>query len=146
MSAVTPGQAAYELWAQVMGTNGVTCEPFGKLGNVEQMAWREVERQPQPAPGEVATLLADWRKTADSLKDRQGAGDARERNVLEVVIGQVEAITARPEQPAPELAALRLAVITEVREAASCNSDDGDQCERCCRHADRILAAVRGVT
>jgi hypothetical protein len=60
--------------------------------------------QPQPAP-ELAVLLADWRKTADSLKDRRGAGDARERNTLEVVIGQVEATLARQPQPAPELAA-----------------------------------------
>jgi hypothetical protein len=45
-----PGATAYSLWAQVMAANGVDCEPFGKLGNVEQMAWREVEaRQPQPA-------------------------------------------------------------------------------------------------
>lgn len=42
----------------------------------------------------------------------------------------------------PEQAALRLAVITEVREAASCTSDDGDECEKCARHADAILAAV----
>jgi len=39
-------------------------------------------------------------------------------------------------------AALRLAVITEVREAASCGSGDGDQCPKCTRHADAILAAV----
>jgi len=39
-------------------------------------------------------------------------------------------------------AALRLVVITEVREAASCGSDDGDQCPKCTRHADAILAAV----
>jgi hypothetical protein len=58
---------------------------------------------PHAAP-ELATLLADWRKTADSLKDRRGVGDARERNTLEVVIGQVEAILAREPQPAPELA------------------------------------------
>jgi len=46
------------------------------------------------AASELATLLADWRRTADSLKDRHGAGDARERNTLEVAIGQVEAILA----------------------------------------------------
>lgn len=42
----------------------------------------------------------------------------------------------------PEQAALRLAVITEVREAAYCDSDDGDQCQKCTRHAEAILAAV----
>ena len=44
---------------------------------------------------------------------------------------------ATPEQPA-----LRLAVIAEIRQAASCDSDDDDQCQRCCRHADAILAAI----
>lgn len=57
----------------------------------------------QPAPG-LAALLADWRKTADSLKGCRSAGDARERNTLEVVIGQVEAILARPSQAAPDTA------------------------------------------
>lgn len=42
----------------------------------------------------------------------------------------------------PGQAALRQAVITEVREAASCGSGDGDQCPKCSRHADAILAAV----
>lgn len=67
-------------------------------------ALRTLAAQERPAP-ELATLLADWRKTADSLKGRRSAGDARERNTLEVVIGQVEAITARHAQPAPELPA-----------------------------------------
>lgn len=42
----------------------------------------------------------------------------------------------------PGQAALRQAVITEVREAAYCDSDDGDQCRKCTRHADAILAAI----
>jgi bacterioferritin-associated ferredoxin len=36
---------------------------------------------------------------------------------------------------------LREAVLTEVREAASCASVDGE-CEKCTGHADAILAAV----
>jgi hypothetical protein len=52
------------------------------------------------------------------------------------VPGEERDVTATPEREA-----LRLAVITEVREAASCTSDDGDACEKCARHADAILAA-----
>ena len=46
-------------------------------------------------------------------------------------------------KPAPELAAaVKAAVVAEIREAASCESDDGDECRKCNRHADAILAAV----
>jgi hypothetical protein len=46
-------------------------------------------------------------------------------------------------KPAPELAAaVKAAVITGIREAANCDSDDGDQCQRCSRYADAILAAI----
>jgi hypothetical protein len=45
----------------------------------------------------------------------------------------------------PELtAAVKAAVVAEIREAASCESDDEDRCEKCNRHADAILAIVAG--
>lgn len=42
----------------------------------------------------------------------------------------------------PGQAVLRQAIIAEIREAASCDSDDGNECRKCTRHADAILAAV----
>jgi hypothetical protein len=47
----------------------------------------------------LRVLVADWRKVANSLKDRHGIGDARERNTLEVIIAHIEAILAET-QPA----------------------------------------------
>jgi hypothetical protein len=46
------------------------------------------------------------------------------------------------------VADLKAAVVTEIREAADCDSYEGDQCPECNRHADVILAAVKraGVT
>lgn len=50
--------------------------------------------------------------------------------------------TATPEQAPDPLAKVRAAVLAEVRDAASCESDDGDECGKCNRHTDAILAAV----
>jgi hypothetical protein len=83
------------------------------------------------ASSELATLLADWRRTADSLKDRHGAGDARERNTLEVVIGQVEAILADAVTPTAEdfdhaADVMRLRdLITEVLDSYEATDDRG---------------------
>lgn len=46
-------------------------------------------------------------------------------------------------KPASELAvAIRAAVVAEIRDAARCDSDDGDECERCGRHADAVIAVT----
>lgn len=42
----------------------------------------------------------------------------------------------------PERAALRQAVLAEIREAASCASGDDERCEKCNRHVDAVLAAI----
>jgi hypothetical protein len=102
--AVTPGQAPYELWAQVMSTNGVDCEPFGKLGNVEQMAWREVERQPQPAPGDL--LGKRFFHLASELENDAAYTPSREASgALRLAAQRIRKALDTDEQPAPELAA-----------------------------------------
>jgi hypothetical protein len=63
---------AYSLWVDVMITNGVICEPFDHLGNVEQMAWHEIGArlqpvaEPQPAP-EPAAAMAENRKLRERV-------------------------------------------------------------------------------
>lgn len=70
------GEAAYRLWAEVMATNGVDCHPYDRLGNVEQMAWREVAARMRPAPAQ-AEQLAEVRAVLDDFDwehdDRQYA-------------------------------------------------------------------------
>ena len=91
MSGVTPGQAAYELWAEVMATNGVDCEPFGKLGNVEQMAWREVEADLSYEPGSVDIPSGERDVTEFAIAAQQppASGTSRERLALQDITAAI---------------------------------------------------------
>lgn len=128
-----PGQAAYEAWAEVLATNGVECEPFAKLGNVEQMAWHEVEAvtaaaAAQPAPGdervryERAALIDTLVKIRQACKRPEdvagktsGSGIVNGKYLAEHILRIIGALPHITEQPAPAAAPELTAAMAETR-------------------------------
>lgn len=112
-----------------------------RLGYDEERLADAAHGQPAPAPGEAYLgLLADgW----DAAARRTPGGDfaAALGTCASELRAALAAIAAQEPQPARGAPALREAVIAEVREAASCGSEEGDECPKCTRHAAAILAA-----
>lgn len=112
-----------------------------RLGYDEERLADAAHGQPAPAPGEAYLgLLADgW----DAAARRTPGGDfaAALGTCASELRAALAAIAAQEPQPARGAPALREAVIAEVREAASCGSEEGDECPKCARHATAILAA-----
>ena len=75
--------------------------------------------------------------------DPRLTGDAPEpASAVPCSVCEDEAATSPHGVPGLGSPQLREAVLAQVREAASCASADGDECEKCGGHADVILAAV----
>lgn len=86
----------------------------------------------------LEALVRAWSAKADET-DRDPYAAAAYRIAKGNLVDVIGA--AQEPQPVPGAPALREAVIAEVREAASCGSEEGDECPKCTRHAAAILAA-----
>lgn len=105
------------------------------LGIIGQYA--DARGRSAPCSGRAAYEV--WRAAVPDYVCNVPAGPWEE--LPETIQAGFNAVAVQEPQPAPGAPALREAVIAEVREAASCGSDDGDECPKCTRHAAAILAA-----